>query len=151
MTVYPGELLTLFNGSATVSLVSHKPSIRDVEEYEDWVYVGRSVAMLLIAPRYKDRLFRKLRSLNYTIELAPYTRAFIKGNQVTLMSILVHCLKAIHCNAVTWEYLVPSKQHEKFNIFNDGTETSCVTSCVNIKAISPVEVTVTRESPSDRV
>ncbi|TIC04396.1 hypothetical protein E3Q17_00520 [Wallemia mellicola] len=78
MTVYPGELLALFNGSATVGLVSHKPSIRDVEEYEDWVYVGRSVAMLLIAPRYKDRLYRKLRSLNYTIELAPYERAFIK-------------------------------------------------------------------------
>ena len=78
MTVYPGELLALFNGSATVGLVSHKPSIRDVEEYEGWVYVGHSVAMLLIAPRYKDRLYRKLRSLNYTIELAPYERAFIK-------------------------------------------------------------------------
>ncbi|TIC09962.1 hypothetical protein E3Q13_04492 [Wallemia mellicola] len=78
ITVYPGELLALFNGSATVSLVSHKSSIRDVEEYEDWVYVGHSVAMLLIAPGYKDRLYRKLRSLNYTIELAPYERAFIK-------------------------------------------------------------------------
>ncbi|TIC35869.1 hypothetical protein E3Q06_04444 [Wallemia mellicola] len=78
ITVYPGELLALFNGSATVSLVSHKSSIRDVEEYEDWVYVGHSVAMLLIAPGYKDRLYRKLRSLNYTIELAPYARAFIK-------------------------------------------------------------------------
>ncbi|TIC22044.1 hypothetical protein E3Q10_04453 [Wallemia mellicola] len=78
ITVYPGELLALFNGSATVSLVSHKSSIRDVEEYEDWIYVGHSVAMLLIAPGYKDRLYRKLRSLNYTIELAPYERAFIK-------------------------------------------------------------------------
>lgn len=101
MTVYPGELLTLFNGSATVSLlVSHKPNIRDVEEYEDWVYICQSVAMLLIAPRYRDRLFRTLRSLKYTIVLFPYTRALIKGNQVNLMALLVHYLEAIRCNAV---------------------------------------------------
>ncbi|TIC05653.1 hypothetical protein E3Q15_04484, partial [Wallemia mellicola] len=59
MTVYPSELLTLF--------ISHKPNIRDVEEYDDWVYAGH---------------------LNYTIEIAPFNRALIKGNQVTFMAIL---------------------------------------------------------------
>ncbi|TIC10042.1 hypothetical protein E3Q13_04491 [Wallemia mellicola] len=43
MTVYPSELLTLFSESTSVSLVSHKPNIRDVEEYDDWVYAGQSI------------------------------------------------------------------------------------------------------------
>lgn len=100
MTVYPSELLTLFNESTSVSLVSHKPNIRDVEEYDDWVYVGHSIAMLLIPFRYKRHLFHKLKSLNYTIEIAPFPSAFIKGNQVTFMAILVHCLNEIGCDAV---------------------------------------------------
>lgn len=101
MTVYPSELLTLFNESTSVSLVSHKPNIRDVEEYDDWVYVGYCVTMLLIPFRYKRHLFHKLKSLNYTIEIAPFHSALIKGNQITFMAILVHCLNEIGCDAVT--------------------------------------------------
>ncbi|EIM19548.1 hypothetical protein WALSEDRAFT_61384 [Wallemia mellicola CBS 633.66] len=157
MTVYPGELLALFNGSATVSLVSHKPSIRDVEEYEDWVYVGHSVAMLLIAPKYKDGLFRKLRSLNYAIELAPYRCAFIKGNQITLMSILVHCLEAIRCNAVRIqayglkapinlsEELITFRSphpHRHTNSFDIGvTERPDITGLALLKGVRPLVVT----------
>lgn len=98
MTVYPSELLTLFSESTSVSLVSHKPNIRDVEEYDDWVYAGQSVAMFLIPFRCKKHLFHKLKSLNYTIEIAPFNRALIKGNQVTFMAILVHCLEEIGCD-----------------------------------------------------
>ncbi|TIC32750.1 hypothetical protein E3Q10_01134 [Wallemia mellicola] len=100
MTVYPSELLTLFDETSAVSLVSHTQNIRDHEEYRDWVYIGQSVAMLLIPSRYKCRLFDKFESLNYTLELASYKRTFIKGNHITFMAVLVHCLESIACNAV---------------------------------------------------
>ncbi|TIC06260.1 OTU-domain-containing protein, partial [Wallemia mellicola] len=100
MTVYPSELLTLFSGSTPVNLVSHKPFIRDVEEYRDWVYIGQSVAMFLISPRFKEPLLHELERLNYTVDFSQYKYVLIKGNQVTVMGVLVHCLTAIDCDAV---------------------------------------------------
>lgn len=100
MTVYPSELLTLFNASTPLNLVLHKPFIRDVEEYRDWVYIGQSVAFFLISPRFKEPLLHELERLNYTVDFSQYKYVLIKGNQVTLMGVLVHCLTAIDCDAV---------------------------------------------------
>ncbi|TIB68008.1 hypothetical protein E3Q23_04450 [Wallemia mellicola] len=56
--------------------------------------------MFLISPRFKEPLLHELERLNYTVDFSQYKYVLIKGNQVTVMGVLVHCLTAIDCDAV---------------------------------------------------
>lgn len=99
ISVSPQHLLSISSGCATLQLVDYAPTISDVEEYGDWVYVAHASAYYKIAPQFKEPLFQLMKQ-HVAIYASTYPTSFIKGRQAMTHAQLVHFLQQVGCGTV---------------------------------------------------
>ncbi|CEH14367.1 hypothetical protein CBOM_02220 [Ceraceosorus bombacis] len=98
MTLFPEDLLEPFGPEALVQLCSFKPTIWDLKEFQDWVYVGSAVQYFKIEPFFKLPLLHYL-ATHVTVEEGHHPQTLIAGKQSVHLSRLVLGLESIGCNA----------------------------------------------------
>lgn len=99
MTLFPEDLLEPFGPETLVQLCSFKPTIWDLKEFEDWVYIGSAVQYFKVEPFFRLPLLHYLTS-HVTLEEGHHPQVLIAGKQSIHLSRLVLALESIGCNAV---------------------------------------------------
>jgi len=80
----------------TVSLNFHQPPLRDVKEYEDWVFVVKASFIIRFNPWFKFRFVQKLcDKYGLVLKVAHYPLSLIEGSQTITIGQLFETMQSI--------------------------------------------------------
>lgn len=96
VTVNPEALLSNYMlRDSCVHLVCHAPTVSDVDDYKEWVFVGRAGFFIRVPPMHADDLFERLVELGgLKLCRSTHETAFIAGSQKISGGLLVRALHA---------------------------------------------------------
>ncbi|SPO40852.1 uncharacterized protein PSFLO_06334 [Pseudozyma flocculosa] len=94
ISLFPGDLLSLFSPETPVELVSHSSIsiLKDDPFFKDWVFAGDIRCHMRIAPCYKAPLVSALEELDYVLEPSTFPTALIRGSQHISILTFVNAL-----------------------------------------------------------
>ena len=95
VTVYPRQLLKIFSPDSLAKLVSFEPAIKDLDHYNNWVYIAQFGAMFLVEPKFKASIIQKLQAppQKSVIYAHPHGRSFAMGSPIVLLRNLVKAME----------------------------------------------------------
>jgi len=82
VTLSPQDLIGAYCvGETIVNLTTHAPIIHDLDDYDEWVFVGKAGFHICIEPQFKSKNFENLvRQLNLSLVMADHPTAFVCGS-----------------------------------------------------------------------
>ena len=96
LTTKVSTLHYYFTQCNSISLNYHHWAVTDLEDYDDWVFIGQAGTSVRFEPQFKEPFIKKLEEL-YGIQLeeAKHSLSLIEGTHKISVGMLAQCLEAI--------------------------------------------------------
>ncbi|KAA1122630.1 hypothetical protein PGTUg99_003433 [Puccinia graminis f. sp. tritici] len=92
ISVRPTRLPIYCGADGLVHLISHAPTLIDVDEFKNWVFVGKSSCHIRISPEFKRPVLDELIKSGFVLGMSSFETAFINGAQAITVTQLMRAL-----------------------------------------------------------
>ncbi|KAA1109128.1 hypothetical protein PGT21_033696 [Puccinia graminis f. sp. tritici] len=92
ISVRPTRLPIYCGADGLVHLISHALTLINVDEFKNWVFVGKSSCHIRISPKFKRPVLDELIKSGFVLGMSSFETAFINGAQTITVTQLMRAL-----------------------------------------------------------